>query len=246
MHRFYCPDSDFSSFQIKITQKDEIHHLCHVVRLTPGDNVVIFDGISKEAEGVILNITPLAVVVKINSIKEIKKESPSIILACAIPKKSKFEVIIEKATELGVDAIIPLKTQRTEFKLKKEAVAHKKCRYQTVAINAAKQAQRVSVPTIHDISDFSSAIEYLTKETVVLMPSLLGNRRNFYETMEVIKSPKIISICIGPEGDFTPEEYKHAHQMGCIPISLGKTVLKVETAAMCSMACVNTYWPRER
>ena len=248
MHRFYCPQSEFSSTEVVITDKKELHHLHDVLRLKKGDPVCLFNDKNEEARGIILASSPQKVRVQIRSVEKIKPPLPSIILACAIPRKGKFERIIEKATELGVDEIIPLKTQRTEIKINNERTPKKILRYQTVAINAAKQSGRTTVPRIHRINDFFSVLEHLThrdamnRVATIFIPSLSGQRKNLLETFKEIKTPKNIAFCIGPEGDFTPEEYTLAKKYGCQPVSLGKTILKIETAALPAVACTNLYY----
>lgn len=171
---------------------------------------------------------------------------PVIVLACAIPEKSKFELIIEKATELGVDEIIPLKTKRTEMKLKGDRLRRTVARYQDVAVNAAKRSQRSRVPVIHPIADLASVLKFFPEETTLFIPSLPegGERKNILEAFKAVPSPSRVAFLIGPEGDFTPQEYELARAHGCIGVSLGKTVLKVETAALVTVACAQ-FWFRQ-
>lgn len=175
---------------------------------------------------------------------------PVIVLACAIPEKSKFELIIEKATELGADEIIPLKTKRAEMELKGDRSRRTIARYQDVAVNAAKRFQRSRVPVIQPIADFASTLKSFTKETAVFIPSLPegggegGERRNIFEAFKAVPSPSRVAFLIGPEGDFTPQEYDLARAHGCISVSLGKTVLKVETAALVAVACAQLWFRR--
>ena len=242
MHRFYCPEANFSSKHISITDRDELHHLRDVLRLKKNVQVCLFDGKGKEASGKLLSVTPQKTDITVLSVKELKQKKPLLILACALPKKSKFEFIIEKATELGVDEIIPLKTQRTEINLSGNRLVKKQSRYQTVAINAAKQSQRSFVPMIHPVMDFPSALDHLAKTTGTIIPSLTGKRENILNSFKKLRSPDAISFLIGPEGDFTAEEYAQAQERSCIPVTLGKTVLKVETAAICALFCANLFF----
>ena len=242
MHRFYCPEADFARQQISITNKEELHHLKDVLRLKKDANVCLFNGQGKEASGKILSVSSQKAEVEILSVKECKPNRPRFILACALPKKSKFEWIIEKATELGVDEIIPLNTKRTEINLKGDRLVSKKTRYQTVAINAAKQSQRSFIPTIHPVMDFPSALKSLTKSSTVIIPSLTGERKSLLKALRDMKSSQTISFLIGPEGDFTPEEYAFAQKCGCIAVTLGDTILKVETAAICVLSCASLFF----
>jgi len=243
MHRFYCPNIDLSKRIVQITEKNELHHIKDVLRLRKDANVVIFDGKSVEANTKIVSIGPICANLEILSFKEHKQKIPAIILACAIPKKTTFELIIEKATELGVDEIIPLKTQRTEVCFKDSNKRNDKIlRFEKIAINAAKQSQRVTIPKIHPITDFSSALKNLINSSNVIIPSLIGERKNLLTALKEIKTPKRVSFLIGPEGDFTEEEYHQAHSAGCVAVTLCDTILKVETAALSVLACANLFY----
>ena len=242
MHRFHCPDTDLTSKNLLITDKDELHHLRDVLRLKKNTPVCLFDGKGKEASGKLLSVTSQKAEIAVLSVKESKQKKPLLILACALPKRSKFELIIEKATELGVDEIIPLKTQRTEIDLKGSRLGKKLLRYQTVAINAAKQSQRCFVPVIHPVTGFRSAVGHLTKTTTAIIPSLTGKRENILNIFKTLKAPKAVSFLIGPEGDFTPEEYTYAQKSGCLAVTLGETILKVETAAISTLAAANLFF----
>lgn len=242
MHRFYCPDIAFDNPQIIIADAKELHHLRDVLRLKKGDALMIFNQKGEEAAGRIDGIHPEKVTVAIESVRQDTLDFPVIILACAIPKRSKFEWIIEKATELGVDEIIPLKTKRTEIGLKGDRLERKIARYYGVAVNAAKQSKRLRVPVIHPVIDFPLVLKSFSEGATVFIPSLSGARKNILEAFRTVPSPSRVVFLIGPEGDFTPQEYDLARTRGCIGVSLGKTVLKVETAALVAVACAQLYY----
>jgi 16S rRNA (uracil1498-N3)-methyltransferase len=242
MRRFYCPDADFNSNDFSLTDSDELHHLRDVLRLKKDAVVSLFDGKGTEASGRLVAVTSRKADIHIQSVRRHLPRAPKIILACALPKKSKFEFIIEKATELGVDEIIPLKTHRTEIVLQGSRLDKKNLRYQAVAVTASKQSARPFMPVIHPISEFSSTVEFLTKTTTALIPSLQENREHLLSALQKITLPDAVSFLIGPEGDFTPEEYAEAGREGCIAVSLGDTILRVETAALCAVSCANLFF----
>ena len=108
MNRFYCPNANFSLKKFILNDSDELHHLKNVLKLHKDEKIILFNGKNEEAEGLITEISSQNAVVEILHVKHAtSKTAPKLILACAIPKKSKFEIIIEKCTELGVDEIIP-------------------------------------------------------------------------------------------------------------------------------------------
>ena len=248
MFRFFCPDADFNQETIHLTNPKEIYHLKNVLRLKVGDSLRIFNGHDQEAEGRISSLKKNQVEVTIGVpgiIPITKKDKPAIILACAIPKKGKFETIIEKTTELGVDEIIPVKTQRTEFKLSQERLKSKQSRFQSVAINAAKQSRRITIPQIRPVTDFFPLIKSLNSDELGLIACLSEKIKSLFDIEFKNPSLKKIIALIGPEGDFTLEEISQAKDKGFIPISLGANVLKVDTAAICVVAYLNLFFSKK-
>ncbi len=237
MHRFYCKNIHFDEETVQLTDSPEVHHIKNVLRLKKNTEIQLFSNSGKEALGVINNITSEAIEIKIKKIypKPLSLET-QVILACALPKKGKFELIIEKATELGVHEIYPLETARTEVKLKGERAAKKRARFETVAINAAKQSKRAAVPLIHPVTSFKDCVKDLSQDAMLLIPSLEENSRKLTDLSKKIFSAQRIAFFIGPEGDFTVEEYAFAKKQKCLSITLGPTILKVETAAICVMS----------
>ncbi|MBF0478156.1 MAG: 16S rRNA (uracil(1498)-N(3))-methyltransferase [Candidatus Omnitrophica bacterium] len=239
MKSSFTPNLVLEQNTYQIINSEEIHHLKNVLRVKAGEEIRLFNGQGVEAIGIITQIKPAAIAFQIKEFSAIQEETkPRTILACAIPKKSKFELIIEKATELGVAEIVPLLTQRTEFSAYKNGAEHKLERYQTVAINACKQCQRARVPIIHNFMKFEPAIDFLISRSTVIIPSLRGNRKLLKEALSLPAKQNNFSFLIGPEGDFTPGEYDFAFQKGCTPVTLGSTILRVETAALSVLA----YW----
>jgi 16S rRNA (uracil1498-N3)-methyltransferase len=257
MYRFYCQDADFSKSSVVISDIHEIHHIKDVLRLKKGSLIQIFNAKSEEAQVVIEQINKEAIGVSVKTVKQNEEARAKIILACAPPKKGKFEFIIEKCTELGVDEIIPLKTKRTEVIFKEDRMLAKLSRFEAVAVNAAKQSQRPKVPRIYPMMTILEVFKMLDPKTLMIIPSLNGQLPHIVEVLNkyvsfpnasvgnLVSGPPIktfggdsIVIFIGPEGDFTPDEVELAIKHGCIPVSLGDTVLKVETAAIAAVALV--------
>ena len=232
MHRFYCPHTDFSPQKISITNSGEIHHLTNVLRMSKGDQLELFNGQGDEVTGLIESISILEVQVLVTDRRHKKKISVPIVLACAVPKKAKFESIIEKCTELGVDEIIPMRTARTEVILTDDRLERKNTRYQTVAVNAAKQSARATVPVVHPQRSFKETIASFDEKTLCIIPCLAGERTSLRSVLENAQGCQKIVFLIGPEGDFTPTELSAALKTGFIPVTLGETTLKVDTAAI--------------
>lgn len=239
MYQFYCPELNTSSSQTHISDQKELHHLRHVLRHKKGDVINLFNGNGLVALGKIEAISKEKINIKIQTKKTTKQQDPRIILACAVPKRGKFDNIIEKATELGTDEIIPLQTERTEVILTPEKQKLKNKRYNTIAVNATKQCNRSHIPTIHPAAKLKSVLQMYQTEATFIMPSLLGKNKNLLTVTQELKKPKKIVVLIGPEGDFTKEEYHYAYSSGCIPVNLGQTILKVETASLVAVSLLN-------
>ena len=241
MHRFYLPGVDFNNPETILTDPKEIHHAKDVLMLKNDDTIHVFNNQNQEALGIIVDINKQGIKIQIKNVYERKIIYPQLILACAIPKKSKFEMIIENATELGVAEILPVKTARTEIKLSADLIQRKLARFETVAINAAKQCKRVDIPQIHPVTEFKKAVDQLKSNSIGIIPSLSGSPQPIKELLGTIAQPKRIAFFIGPEGDFTAQEYAYAHEQGLLPVTLGETILKVETAAISVLAFSRLY-----
>ncbi|OGX07574.1 MAG: hypothetical protein A2Z88_03655 [Omnitrophica WOR_2 bacterium GWA2_47_8] len=240
MPRFFLKEKKFDQPAVTITDPKEIHHLKNVLRLKKEEKITLFNAHGEEANATILSISEQKVEVAINSMNKSPANPFKLTLACAIPKKAKFETIIEKATELGVDEIVPLQTKRTEVIIPKERMTSKIARFETIAVNAAKQSQRSSVPHISPGVDFKTFLRFLKAPCLILIPCLPEPRLKLSEALAQTKDKNFTQIIclIGPEGDFTPEEIEFAKEEGAIPVSLGKTTLKVDTACFCILSYI--------
>ena len=240
MRRFFFPNNPLDGPVIRLTDPKEIHHLKDVLRFKKEDQIRIFNDQGKEIVGTILKVSKNLLELRVDYTQlEKKKKNFYLSLACAIPKKAKFEFILEKCTELGVDEFFPLLTARTESKLPTERSEKKVRRYEQVVINACKQSGRTDIPVIHSITAFPGLFKTITPETAKLIACLTGERKNLADVLKE-KQLQPILLIIGPEGDFTDEEVKLALKLGAIPISLGTNVLKVDTAAIsaCSFTAI--------
>lgn len=241
MHRSFSQNLSLKTDIISITDPQEIHHIKNVLRLRKGSRLSVFNGQGEEIEGEILSASSNEIQIhRLSYTQESPRHRPRLILACSIPKHGKFEWIIEKATELGADEIIPLKTQRTEFRMTENRAEKKSQRYHTVTVNAAKQCRRLTIPMVHPVTPFMDVIARIDAHTHAFIPCLIGQRKSLPDALSVGTAPHII-VLIGPEGDFTDEEVNAAVAHGAIPITLGPTTLKVETAAISTIAFITLY-----
>lgn len=238
MSRFYVRPEDVKGDEILVS-KEEAHHIVDVMRLSSGDEVVAFDGEGREYIGKILNVSKGALKIKIEKINEVKPEQKThITLAQALPKRAKMDFIIEKATELGADAVIPLITERTIVNLSKEKASQKAKHWQNIGISASKQCGRVSVPQVGAVLKFNELLTEIKSYDLVMMACLAEGTKPIKEMIAGFKGKKILAM-VGPEGDFSPKEIGSAKAQGARLISLGHSVLRVDTAAIFILSILN-------
>jgi 16S rRNA (uracil1498-N3)-methyltransferase len=245
MHRFFTPKKNISAGKAEILEQDTIHHLKDVLWLKAGQEVMIFDEAGNEYRAEIETITPKAAKLKIK--EKLPQNNPNklqVTIACAIPKKSKFDHLIDKLTQLGVIRIIPLITERVVVKLDKHKEALRKTRWDKIALNASEQSKRSGLVVIDAPTRISDLIANSSGFDLKLIPTLEGRRGSLKESLGTVPegdSPFSIIILIGPEGDFTDDEVASAVNSGFIPVSLGREVLRVETAAVAVASFIKFY-----
>jgi 16S rRNA (uracil1498-N3)-methyltransferase len=220
--------------RIILDDADEFSHLARVLRLKPGDVVELVNGQGGLAAGLVREVGRSSALIAIDRIAETPhRTGPQLTIACAIPKKAKFETIVEKCTELGVDRIIPLLTSRTEVDPHGERVGNKQARYARVVVNAAKQCGRLWFPEMMPPVPFGEALGMVSgADRAVFFPWLEGERVSLARAFAARREAAEVVFFIGPEGDFTPQEAACALRAGAVAVTLGDNVLKVDTAAI--------------
>lgn len=239
--RFYVPPELIFPEKklIRIRDESDIHHILDVMRLKEGEVVDIFDGQNKEYSGVIKEANKRLILIAIE--KELQpKRIPlySITLYQALPKKSKMDFIIEKAVEIGANTIVPIKTTRTSFVVS-ERIGKNIERWKRISKAAAKQCGRATLPVIENVIDFDEVLSESKKLDFVIFAALDKGARPLKEILRSNSSPKNIAVFVGPEGDFSPKEVLAAKAHDFKVCSLGQSVLRVETAAIYILSCLN-------
>lgn len=233
MYRFFVDKSQIGEHEIRITGTD-VNHIRHVLRMRIGEPVYISCGDALEYTCQIRAYTEDEVIAEILYAQETGLELPSkVYLFQGLPKSDKMELIIQKAVELGAYAVIPMATKRSVVRLDKKKEENKRKRWQSISESAAKQAKRMIIPEIFPVYSFSEAVRYAETLDIRLIPYELAKdmehtRRIFSE----VAPGKSVGIFIGPEGGFAPEEIEEALADGLLPITLGKRILRTETAGM--------------
>lgn len=238
MSRFYVDKESVRGDTIVIGG-EEAHHIIDVMRLKLSDAIVAFDSSGREYAGVISGIKGKSVSIKIlRTIEEPAAAALDITLIQAIPKRSKMDYIVEKAAELGVSSVAPVFTARTipDWDQDKRSASVK--RWRKIALEAAKQCGRRQVPSITEIKDLSDALEAARGSSLALIAALVEETVDIRTAVKGFKGGKI-SVAIGPEGDFTPEEVDAARERGFKAITLGPRVLKSDTAGLAVLAILD-------
>lgn len=239
MHRFFCSPQNITSQEITILDKDELHHIKDVLRLKSQDKIIVIDGEGREFTAQILKIDKSQSTLKIinKRIYDKRDLSLSLTVACALPKKSKINFIVEKLTELGVEKIILLSTERTQIKLKQ--ISDKIDKLKRVSIEALKQSQAKFLPKI-EFMKFADLLKIKGDFDLALLPNLGKGTVSFRSVLDKFTKKNIL-VAVGPEGDFSKNEIGLAKQAGFIPVSLGDTILKVDTAAIVVAGFIKLY-----
>lgn len=235
MYRFFVEKEQIDREEKKVCIKGtDVNHIKNVLRMRAGEKILISTGEDLEYTCGIVEMTQEEILAEIIEIQEADRELPSkIYLFQGLPKSDKMELIIQKAVELGVFQIIPVETKRCVVKLDAKKEASKRKRWQGIAESAAKQSKRMVIPEIHSVMKFSQAIEYAGQLDIRLIPyELAENMDHTRKMLEKIQPGQSIGIFIGPEGGFTQEEIETALEYQVEPITLGKRILRTETAGM--------------
>lgn len=238
MSRFYIPSGSIKDDKIQISGK-EAHHILNVMRLKVSDEITVFDGTGTEYTGIIEDVRRNHLGIKITQKRNITSgERFDIALIQSVPKKNKMGYIVEKATELGVNVIIPVITARTIPEWSEAKKGARIGRWEKIAQEAAKQSGRTSLPSINPLSTLQEALKYVNGYDMKLIAVLNEKTVKLKDILRGAPGGKI-AIAIGPEGDFTAQETEEAQKLGFKAVTLGPRVLKSDTAALAVISMVN-------
>lgn len=244
MRQFFVEAGQIQGDKIEITGKD-VNHIKNVLRMKPGEEISVSNGVDgKEYRCEIEEIRQEKVICSLRFIKEEGLELPArVYLFQGLPKADKMELIIQKAVELGVYEIIPVACRRSVVKLDEKKAGNKVSRWQGIAEAAAKQSRRGIIPEVKDVMSFREALCYSAPMDTKLIPYELEGERggtmdDTRRLMENLKAGQSIAVFIGPEGGFAGEEIAGAMEAGALPITLGRRILRTETAGMTVLSII--------
>ncbi len=234
MYHFFVKPEQIGPREIRIEGGD-VNHIRNVLRMRAGEQITVSSGEdNKEYRCELAQIGETLVTAKILWAEESGAELPvKIYLFQALPKGDKMERIIQKAVELGVSEIIPINTKRVVVRLDKKKEEARIKRWNAIAQSAAKQAKRMVVPQVKPVMPFAGAVEYAAPCDVKLIPyELAEDMAKTRELFSGIRPGQRVAVFIGPEGGFDEQEIALAAGAGLQPVTLGRRILRTETAGM--------------
>lgn len=237
MHRFFLSPNDWNELTLR---GGEAHHARDVLRLQPNDRLTVFDGAGREAMAEIATLDRNSVRLHLLQQTNNPPLGARISLGQAIPKGKNMELIVQKAVEIGAAEIFPLVSNRTVIQLDAESASQKQAKWQTIALEAAKQCGQNWLPKIHpprspnDFFNGQTTNDFDLRLIGSLQPGALHLKKILadYQQAHAGARPAKVLMLVGPEGDFTPAEIGLARSHGCLPLTLGPIILRVETAAI--------------
>ncbi len=227
--RFYLPSVDWNEGFLLLTG-EEAHHCVRVLRMKVGARIQVFDGVGRRATGSITHTRKEQVEILVEEEEVSAPPTTYLSLYQAVPKGGNMELIVQKSVELGVMTIQPLLTQNTVVKL--DQLEKKTEKWRKVALEACKQCGQDWLPRVRVPLPFHEWIGQYHVDGCSIVAALDPRAIDFSEAISQFQKTGSAALLIGPEGDFTQEEYDQAIEKGFEPVNLGKIVLRVETATL--------------
>ncbi|MCL6559436.1 MAG: 16S rRNA (uracil(1498)-N(3))-methyltransferase, partial [Firmicutes bacterium] len=231
--RIFVPPEQWGEADVKVRGGD-VRYLTRVLRLGPGDAITVLDGQGRVFAGIIKAIGKGYVSVALT--REIDRDTgPAVKVSLfqAIPKGDKMDSVIQKATELGADRIVPMVTERVIVRLEDAKAAKRVERWQRIAKEASRQCGRALVPVVEPMLSLEAALERIPPGSVSIMPWEGEEETSLRRFLHGVNPhPRRVSIFIGPEGGFGLAEVEAARAKGVSTVSLGRRILRTETAGI--------------
>lgn len=236
MHRFFVAPEQVNGRQFSITGGDA-RHIGRVLRLVPGDRIVIVTGEGRTFTGELTVVGED----KVNGslLEELQtRAEPSVQLTVyqGLPKGDKMELIIQKCTEIGVARIVPVTTERSVVKIRPEKAVARVARWQKIAAAAAQQSGRTIIPAVGDLLTFPTAVGEADRYDLSVLPWETARENSLKQILRKAGPVRSLAVFIGPEGGFTRAEVAAAVAGGFEPVTLGPRILRTETAAIVTAA----------
>ena len=242
MPRFFAKNEAFGESCVSITGADA-YHIARSLRMAVGDRLTLCDGEGREYACRLTKIRDDECVCEILSSCESTSESPvEITLFQAYPKGDKLEIVIQKAVELGASAIIPFESSRCIKRPSSDKAEKQNARLSRIAEEAAKQCGRARLPRVFTPLSFKDAIAEAAKSELALFCYEGEGTLSLKRALTENKGVRSISVTVGSEGGFSPEEAKLAEAAGLIPVNLGPRILRCETAPSYALSAISYFF----
>lgn len=248
MYHFFVKPAQVSADTVEIRGGD-VNHIKNVLRMKAGEEIAVSDGFGHGYRCRVESFLNDRVTAAIVERREVSSELPSrIVLFQCLPKSDKMELIVQKAVELGASAVVPVASKRCVVKLDNKKAESKVRRWQSIAEGAAKQSGRAMVPEVKPVAGFAEALAQAEKLDRILFPyecadELLSGSGSGASAMDQtrrtvagIERGQSVGVFIGPEGGFEKEEVTAALAAGARAVTLGKRILRTETAGLCLLS----------
>ncbi len=232
---FTALDLDSGSLTL---EKEPSRHIAKALRMRVGDALCLFDGSGREGHGEIAAVERDSVQVRIDHVSDVDRESPlAVTLTISLSRGDRVDTIVQKATELGVNTILPFISERTGVRLEPARLAKKRDHWQKIAISACEQCGRNVIPEVHSVTSFTEVLNQARE--------LPGLRLLLQPTGEAKPLPshcESLCLLIGPEGGFSDPEVQAAVDAGFASLQLGPRILRTETAPLAAIAIAQARW----
>ncbi len=242
MRRFIIPRLTISASPVTLTG-DLFHHIARVLRLKKGATLLLGDGAGHEYTGTISRVSgeSIEVVLAETRTPPAATRGPCITLFQGLPKGDKLDFILQKCTELGAARIVPFQAERSVAKVPPARLNDKLDRWRRITIEAARQSQRSDVPEVSFAGELSDVLAHADHDVKLLLweEEEAGTLRKVLATAA---PPQSIAVVVGPEGGLTREEVTRAEQCGFLTVSLGKRIVRTETAGLAILAILQFFW----
>jgi 16S rRNA (uracil1498-N3)-methyltransferase len=238
MRYFHVPKDQITGTSVRISGR-ELHHLVNVLRLREGDEITVLDGSGGVYEVLLTSCNRDAATGEIRDRWQARPPSVEIAVFVGLPKADKMDMIVQKATELGVSGIVPVVCRHSVLQLSAERTQQRVARWRQIAVEASKQSHRPFFPFVSDILSFEEAMEnYQADLRLIFVARATRSIRGLKDVLKQNADARKVNIFIGPEGGLAEDEIHLALSAGAVPVSLGANVLRTETAAIAALAVV--------
>ena len=250
MHRFFLTPDRTQQPVLHLTER-EAHHALNVLRIREGERAVVLDGAGHEFLCEVSQADRKTIALRVAQKQFIPPLPYRLTLIQAVTKGKTMDLIIQKATELGAHRIVPILSERTVPHVEDDTAAGKVEKWNATAIEAIKQCGSPWLPQIDppvSPQAFLSRAENFEMSLIATLQAHARHPRTFFQTFhnERKRLPANVCVWVGPEGDFTPAETNAVISAGALPISLGRLILRSETAAIYAISTISYELQRER